>query len=127
MIMDPISWSSFTFKLREWADACSYKLAIPDLTMALFQERSLPIHQPRFRFSRCMPKSQVYSFFEEIPQFKKNMGCTHPSISPSASGLLSKLIVLTDLADAWDSSKSAQEPCQESQNGTRGRILDLIK
>ena len=91
MVMDPISWSSFTFKLREWADACSYKLAIPDLTMALFQERSLPIHQPRLRFSRCMPKSQVYSFFEEIPQFKKNMGCTHPSISPSASGLLSKI------------------------------------
>jgi hypothetical protein len=38
-----------------------------------------------------MPKSQVYSFFEEIPQFKKNMGCTHPNISPSASRLLSKI------------------------------------
>jgi hypothetical protein len=91
MIFDPISWSSVTFELRAWAETWQYKLQIPDLTVSLFQERSLPTHQCRIRPTQTFPQVHVYSFFEPMSQFHGVQRMMHPNLPPRSASLLAKI------------------------------------
>jgi len=91
MIFDPISWSDFSFRLREWAEMKRYDLAVSDLTSSLFQERILPTHACRKGIARKSCHSQIYSFFESVSLIHRHAQGNHPSLSPISNKLLVKI------------------------------------
>lgn len=95
MMVDPISWSSFTSTLTEWMDKTGARAQIPELTNSLFQERSLPIHKGRLRPRRSTLKPHVYPLFETPSQLGWNSMNNH-TLLPQAVVKLTRKFGLFD-------------------------------